>query len=374
MKPNPRIAIACSGLGHVRRGNETWAADLAQALHENGADVTLFGGGRSVEVACRFSPIRNWPREARGIRSLLSWHRRYLLEQLSFAVFLLKRLRKEPFDIVHVPDPALAWQIQRCASDYKHRVIYKDGLLLGPEWCSKFDFVHVLAPYYFEAGTRAGVATKNWFAIPHMVNTKRFVPAIDRKEVRRRLGQEIPDDALVVMAAGDFAPGSNKRLDWILNEFAAANPPGAHLIIAGQSASSEFQRFSEIATSALGDRVHLFTNVNTTQMVELYQAADIFAHAALREPFGIVFLEAMACGLPIAAHQYDVTRWIVGNAGETIDMSAPGQLGDLLRRWQNDVPTRKEIGRRARQRAEEVFSPAQIVPLYQSMYDTILRD
>ena len=40
-----RIAIACSGLGHVRRGIESWASDLAQALNRLGHDVTLFSGG-----------------------------------------------------------------------------------------------------------------------------------------------------------------------------------------------------------------------------------------------------------------------------------------------------------------------------------------
>src|SRR3954465_13798320 len=40
----PRIAIACSGLGHIQRGIESWAADLATALRGAGADVALFGG------------------------------------------------------------------------------------------------------------------------------------------------------------------------------------------------------------------------------------------------------------------------------------------------------------------------------------------
>jgi hypothetical protein len=42
----PRIAVACSGLGHVHRGIEAWAADLGQALRRAGADVTLFAGAR----------------------------------------------------------------------------------------------------------------------------------------------------------------------------------------------------------------------------------------------------------------------------------------------------------------------------------------
>ena len=39
-----RIAIASSGLGHVARGIEAWADDLAAALAARGEDVLLFKG------------------------------------------------------------------------------------------------------------------------------------------------------------------------------------------------------------------------------------------------------------------------------------------------------------------------------------------
>ena len=50
-----KVAIACSGLGHVARGIETWARDSAAALHESGVDVTLFAGA-PLDVPCRVLP------------------------------------------------------------------------------------------------------------------------------------------------------------------------------------------------------------------------------------------------------------------------------------------------------------------------------
>jgi hypothetical protein len=41
---NVRIAIASSGLGHVARGIESWAADLGKALAERGERIALFKG------------------------------------------------------------------------------------------------------------------------------------------------------------------------------------------------------------------------------------------------------------------------------------------------------------------------------------------
>src|SRR5258706_16075150 len=45
-----KIVIASSGLGHVARGVETWAADLGRALAERGVDVTLCKGGGKAQA------------------------------------------------------------------------------------------------------------------------------------------------------------------------------------------------------------------------------------------------------------------------------------------------------------------------------------
>jgi glycosyltransferase involved in cell wall biosynthesis len=372
---NPRVAIACSGLGHVRRGNETWANSVAQALHETGANVTLFGGGPTVEGDCPYVRLANLRRDGPLTRAWLSWHYRYLIEQYTFCVALIRHLRRERFDIVHMADPALALRLQRSAPELAVRVVYKDGLLLGPAWCRKFDFVQVLAPFYREQAETEGAEAKNWFVIPHLVDTRRFKPPEDRTQLRKtmqggRLAHNVGPGSFVALAVGDFSPGSNKRLDWIVGEFARLPElKSAHLLIAGSSSSdAEFKAFCHEANQRLFTRVHLFANLSRSEMVEMYQAADAFAHAALREPFGIVFLEAMACGLPIAGHDYAVTRWIIGDAGQSMDMTTEGKLAAVLGAWQSDPVARMELSQRARARAEGTFAPDKIVPLYQELY------
>ena len=69
-----KIAVACSGLGHVARGIESWAADLAQALNDRGEDVTLFkGGGKAESSFERVIPCwqRGQPRTERLVRLFL---------------------------------------------------------------------------------------------------------------------------------------------------------------------------------------------------------------------------------------------------------------------------------------------------------------
>ena len=95
-------------------------------------------------------------------------------------------------------------------------------------------------------------------------------------------------------------------------------------------------------------------------------------HAALREPFGIVLLESMACGVPVIGHSgHSVTGWIIGHGGCTVDMTAQGALSAMLRTWNDNPSLRFDLGMAARERVLEHFSPAIITPLYRQLYSLV---
>lgn len=365
------IAIACSGLGHVRRGNETWARDVAAALHAAGAPVTLFGGGPLTEAASPYVRIPNLRRDFPVLRRWMPWPRRYLAEQLSFLLGLRRHLVRGAWRLVHLCDPDLALQMHRRTRGTGLKVVFKDGMRLGPHWCSRLDFVQVLAPYYRDVVAReAGVDTRGWFVIPHLVDIRAFQPPADRQMARAawpELG--LAPGSFVVLGVGDYSAGGNKRLEWLVQEVAALPAAaGAVLVLAGQSDPEAFRHFESMARAALGQRVRLLRNLPRAQVVRLYQVADVFAHAALEEPFGIVFLEAMASGLPLAGHTWPVTQWVIGDAGESLDMTRPGSLSGALARWQAAPGERQALAARARNRAAEQFAPERLVPRYLDLY------
>ena len=112
-------------------------------------------------------------------------------------------------------------------------------------------------------------------------------------------------------------------------------------------------------------------NRPTTDIPALFRAADVFVHAALREPFGVVFIEAMACGIPVIAHTFPVSRWIVGDGGVTVDMTESGALSGALTRWAGSPAERRATGERARRRALSHFSPMALVPEYRAFFREI---
>ena len=373
MKHNRKVVIACSGLGHVCRGNEAWAHTVAEAIHNDGYPVRLVGGGPLPNFSCDYTRIRNIPRDWFGWRPFISWPKRYAWEQQSFAWALQNHLRQKPASLIHVADPVLAYRLKLSSPSAGYELIYKDGLLLGPLWWRQFKWVQVLAPQYRDEAISMGVAVDRCHVIPHMVNTQKFVQPDNKARIKFEvLGTNLPENALIVLGVGDFSAGSNKRLDWIINEVDRTDlGNNVHLVLAGQASFADIQRVTKLCQK-LGDRVHLRPNTPPDSMRMLYQVADVMVHAALREPFGIVLLESMACGVPVIGHSgHSVTGWIIGNGGCTVDMTVPGELSATLRTWNDNPKLRFDFGMAARERVLEHFSPAIITPLYRQFYSVV---
>ena len=103
----------------------------------------------------------------------------------------------------------------------------------------------------------------------------------------------------------------------------------------------------------------------------LFQGEDL-VHAVARssvllftplwdEPFGLAAIEAMACGLPIAAIENGAIREVAGNVAEYSDAEAE-HLAGALRKAIN-IPRTK-----ARRRAERLFTLGQMLSAYEALY------
>jgi glycosyltransferase involved in cell wall biosynthesis len=94
--------------------------------------------------------------------------------------------------------------------------------------------------------------------------------------------------------------------------------------------------------------------VPSERMAALYAAADVFVLASTREPFGTVYAEAMAAGLPVVG-------WRAGNLPHLADHGREGLhiavgdiagLAEFLRLLAEDDQLRHRLSEAARRRAE----------------------
>ena len=157
---------------------------------------------------------------------------------------------------------------------------------------------------------------------------------------RRRSGSH----PLRWLAYGRFVP--KKGFDLLLDAFArvAGSDPDARLCLAGDGPCRS-ALLEQIHRLGIGDRVDLVGWVDDVR--GLLADADVFVLPSLVEPFGIVLLEAMACGVPIVASRTDGPLDVLDET--TAWLCAVGDVGDLARAMEQAGAS--EAGRAARAEA-----------------------
>lgn len=380
--PFPRIAVASSGLGHVARGIEAWAGDLGHALAARGIPVVLCkGAGKCDAEYERIVPC--WTRESPEARRTLARLPRFLswrlgmgsgygIEQTTFAWNLIRVLRRERIDILHVQDPQVALLMQRARSLgwLRTRTILAHGTEESLDFQQRITYLQHLAPWHLEEARRAGLWKPTWTAIPNFVDTEQFAPGA-AIELRRELG--IPEQAIVVLTSAAIKR-RHKRIDYLLEEFAAARNRRPDLplwlVVAGGWESETDELVAE-GTRLLGERVRFLVRFPRGRMPVLYRAADIFVLASLKEMMPIALLEAAASGLPCTVHRHPIQQWMTGPGGRARDLSLPQSLAEEIERLAIDGPLRRSVGQLARVHCLTHFSREAVVDQIVAYYRQI---
>jgi len=164
-----------------------------------------------------------------------------------------------------------------------------------------------------------------------------FRPLSDAPEaddVLTRYG--LSPDSAYFLYVGGLSP--HKNLPRLIQGFARAAPTDASLVLVGDFKDVFHTHIPEIrrtiADEGLEGRVVLTGFVPDDDLVYLYSRARALALPSLLEGFGLPAVEAMACGVPVAASRAGSLPEVVGDAGVLFDPldvdSIAGALGGLF--------------------------------------------
>jgi phosphatidyl-myo-inositol dimannoside synthase len=214
-----------------------------------------------------------------------------------------------------------------------------------------------------EAAHAAGSALGDVVVVPPGVDLDRFRPldAPARLAARERLG--LPPTGPLVVCASRLVP--RKGVDVLIEAATRLLPHRPDLTIAVAGAGRDRSRLRVLARR-LAVRVHFLGRIDDDELAALDAAGDVFAMICRdrwggleQEGFGIVFLEAAACGVPQVA----------GASGGADEAVEDGVTGFVVRRPRDadevaraiatlldDAELRRRMGVAARRRAGEQFS------------------
>jgi glycosyltransferase involved in cell wall biosynthesis len=156
--------------------------------------------------------------------------------------------------------------------------------------------------------------------------------------------------------------------------------PGAELVIAGGGdavADAELARLTAIAQECgVRHRIRLLGQISRYDVPALLRSADVVVSVPWYEPFGMVPLEAMACGVPVIAsavggHLDTVSD---GRTGALVPARDPATLAQRLREMLADPARLAAIGSAAAVRARSRYGWERIAAQVELLYRRVLTD
>jgi glycosyltransferase involved in cell wall biosynthesis len=361
-----RILFALPGLHRHDRGAEVAFISLAEELTRLGERVTLIGsGGQRGSTPYHFITARSSTRENfESFPSIPFLRDDCAYEELTFVPSLLKNYRPGDFDVTLTCGyPFVNWVLRRPTLGNNrppHVFVTQNG-----DWPAYANN----AEYRF-FGCEGLVCTNpdfydrnkdRWHAelIPNGVDCERF-----RTGAPQRAEFGLPEDRFIVLMVSALIP--SKRVEAGIDS--VSKIPDGHLVVAGDGPLRA--EIDALAAKLLPDR---FTRLSVPppKMPSLYRSADVFLHLSKIEPFGNVFLEAMACGLPIVGCDSPRLRWIVGENQFLVQSDGAADTANKIEQARSALSSAHRVERL--QKAAS-FSWKQVAKRYQNFLQIVVRE
>ncbi len=352
-----RIGLQLEHFDPARGGTETYTYRFVDYLLRHGHEVHLFAADWTDEPAgvhlhC-VSPYG--PNEVRQAASTVN---------LDVLIGTGKSLGMDLFqphggtyrgslrqNVQRLQNPLLRWLQARCAWLPKRRALLK----LEHRQFTQSD----PAPHFIAISRMVQDDMRRFYDVPderlhlvyHGVDTNRFHPdrcAKRRQAMRQKWGLS-PQTVCFLLVAHNLRLKGTWQLLQATRELARSHRDFA-LVIVGRGKSWPYRQWARYWGCA--DRVRF---VGPMQAIEnAYAAADVYVHPAWYEPFGLVVLEALACGLPVITTPFTGAGELMTDGREGYIIDTPAVTEMLADRMKTllDPQLRTRFGKSARALAE----------------------
>ena len=312
-----RIAIACATLGMVERGGEIQLCELARRMARRGHEVSIYSGAPLAIVGVAVLPQPTSP----------SWPMaRDRLDRWWFALHAYRRMWEDPPDVVVPITPPVHEHLARAMRRMHGTRMVSLGLG-GPD----HDRMRLeQGPDLFLAPSPRAVREAKALAprtrvqiMPPGVDLDWFTPRGDAAAIG-----ELPRPIIGIVGA--LIPC--KRVELAID--AVRLMSRGSLLVIGKG---PLRARLEARARKSANPIRFLDGVPAREMPRYYRAMDVLCFPAdPGETFGMVIVEALACGTAVVATDDEVRRWILGStlgsSGFVCDVTQARPLAEALDR------------------------------------------
>ena len=197
-----------------------------------------------------------------------------------------------------------------------------------------------------------------------------YLDDVDREELLA--SYEVPyDGERIVLFAGKLT--NFKGVDTLLRAVARYEDehPDVITLLAG---SGEERENLDALKEELGlQRTYFLGHQLQDDLRNLYNIADIFTMPSRREPFGLVALEAMACGLPVVAtNQGGLAEFVTDEVGALVDVDDDEALAEAIIAELDRVSDDPQRGIAIAQKVFDEYAQSKFVVRLEKLYEDVL--
>lgn len=349
------IAIDAHSIGAGLGGNETYAANLIEALAELDTSNRYTLYVTKQEAIDRYA--RRWPHVA--LRLTLPH-----TPLVRIPLTLTAELRRRPVDLLHVQytaPPFAPCPVVTTIHDLSFEHL--------PETFKRRSWMQMRLTVRLTARASAHVITDSDYSREDILRTyglppervtttplaasSRYKPVEDAAEIQR-VREQYGIKGNYILAVGSIQPRKNiprliKAYALLLQE--RSLDPMPKLVVAGKHAWLYEETLRTAESSSVRDSIIFTGYVPETDLPALYTDADCFVYPSYFEGFGIPLLEAMRCGTPTITSDRTCFPEVVGDAGLMIDPFDERAIASAIVRLLSDTRLRSELRAKGLKRA-----------------------
>jgi glycosyltransferase involved in cell wall biosynthesis len=372
MPNKPLIILVATGLGRVNRGFEQYIHSLGNQLIQN-QDLQDFkikvyaGGYNKLKMPYEGRKIPCLKRDSFLSRVIRTSNKRLRFERFTFFLSMLPYLWLDKPKAIYLGEyPIYGWlfKVRKFGLINCNLALYTGGQAIPGKdhFDVRKDFIHHITDFYYDQCRIFPFSRQA--LLPHFINIDfEYSDSIIQQIIQQAKGKKI------ILSIGALEK-SSKRMDLLIHALIPFKDKVFPVLLGEPTADKH--ELLQILLNNFGAGNFTVSQVPHKELGNYFQAADAFILCSPKESFGLVLIEALFHGLPVACYPFGESRFVMQHHAKWLSGKVSNTLSSEIEEWLSNLAAFKECSFPKHQFVMKNYSPQYLWPLYLEMFRKII--